>query len=184
MGEIQQQLKQDTLQKHLSVERKFLKIASVKTCVGYSRYLKIMYLYHKRYSEVSRYYCNLTELDDKHNKLISYLEYDMLDLDIIFKNTIKPFKTTTPAEALGIGYVIEGSTLGSAILHKQLNKNQNVKLPDRYFIALQKAQPHRWNSFIHKLDDFKQNYSTLLSSAINAFDELETIASNEAKETL
>ena len=184
MGEIQQQLKQETLQKHLAVEKKFLKIASVKTRNGYSRYLKIMYLYHKRYSEVSSYYCSLTGLDNKHDQLTSCLEYDMFDLNIISKNTLKPFNTTTAAEAVGIGYVIEGSTLGSAILHKQLQKNDNLILPDRYFLTLKEAQPHRWKKFINKLDDFKQDYSTLLSSEINAFDELEKIASNEAKQIL
>jgi heme oxygenase len=111
----------------------------------------------------------------KTNKLIADLEVLQLDKEVL--DAQKPhFELNDKYEALGAFYVLEGSTLGGAMISRQLVKNENLKEVNgfHYYGVYGELVGPMWKAFqqvlINEAAGNKENEDKMVKKAAETFD--------------
>lgn len=152
-------LKENTKNFHDSVEAKFNshKIFDRSyTPDDYKKILWLNYLFHLHFEEAAHGALSpethaFLEIPARHK--LSLLREDLVAWNIIETQVSQDISIDDEAEALGIMYVMEGSTLGGNVIRKQLAANPAFEGKEfRYFGCYGDKTGAFWNSFKEKLD--------------------------------
>ena len=123
----------------------------------------------------------------KTDKLIADLEVLQLDKEAL--DAQKPhFELNDKYEALGAFYVLEGSTLGGAMISRQLVKNENLKeVSDfHYYGVYGELVGPMWKAFqqvlINEADGNTDNENKMVKKAAETFDLMKQLFDAHAKQ--
>ena len=181
---IHELLKTETRPHHDSIEKYSFSdriMDGTLTLAEYKYLIFKNYIFHARIeAELEKFLKELPEFDSR--KKTSLLLKDVEELKIE-NNSFKNFSTPVfknRAEALGAMYVMEGATLGSAMIYKQLLKNKEIaaKSSFHYYRGYGAETGIRWKSFLKILADEIQTESDkrdAISGAIQTFQAFENL---------
>ncbi len=129
-----EEIKSRTKQAHKETEALLIpKLKSIKSKEDYATILGMFYGFYKPLQGQIEEYINAENLPDiKQRRKEIVLEQDIFNLHVVKKLHICEDLPTIHhlLQAFGALYVIEGSTLGGAIILKMLRKNENVNIPE------------------------------------------------------
>lgn len=170
-------LKENTRQFHDDVEAKFQSQKIFDKSYSLNDYRQILwfnYLFHlnfenKAFEAISDE--TAKELNLEARRKIHLLEIDLKNLDM---ETAEPedFAVRSEAEALGILYVMEGSSLGGNVIKKQLSQNPEFGSTVFHFFGCYGEKTGEfWKNFKETLDNkFSENqYGEVLNGAKKAY---------------
>lgn len=85
-----------------------------------------------------------------------------------------PAQTATPAFALGVMYVLEGSTLGGLHIAKAINQTLGHSIPKHFLQVYGNTTGQRWKRYLQLLEEFIQNspaplQEEVINGAVYAF---------------
>jgi heme oxygenase len=181
---IHELLKTETRPHHDSIEQYSLgdKIMDGSLTLGeYKDLIFKNYIFHAEIeAQLERFLKDLPEFEAR--KKTGLLLKDVEELRIV-SDFLKHFATPVfknRAEALGAMYVMEGATLGSAMIYKQLKKNEEIaaKSSFYYYRGYGAETGIRWKSFLKMLADEIQTESDkrdAVSGAIQTFQAFEEL---------
>lgn len=181
-------LKENTKQLHDAVEAKFesRKIFDKSyTLDNYKKIIWLNYLFHlsfenKTFEAIKEEAAKNLNLNER--KKLHLLEKDLDSLGIEKVNTAKEIFVNNEAEAFGILYVMEGSTLGGNVIRKQLSVNSEFEnISFNYFGCYNDKTGEFWKNFKYALDSkFTENqYEEVLNGAKKAYKfMMESVTSN------
>ena len=136
-----EEIKSRTKQAHKETEALLIpKLKSIKSKEDYATILGMFYGFYKPLQGQIEEYINAENLPDiKQRRKEIVLEQDIFNLHVVKKLHICEDLPTIHhlLQAFGALYVIEGSTLGGAIILKMLRKNERVTIPDKEHLFLQ-----------------------------------------------
>ncbi|MEG2078235.1 biliverdin-producing heme oxygenase [Chryseobacterium sp.] len=108
------------------------------------------------------------QLQLEQRKKISFIEKDLLSLGLEAEQALHKVEISNQYEALGMLYVIEGSTLGGNVIAKQLSKTEGFEdVTFNFFGCYLENTGMMWKNFKEFLDsEVKQeNYNEVLTGA-------------------
>lgn len=174
-------LKEETKTFHSSVEKVLIK--EIKQLSSIEEYLNLLVkLYNFYYSIEDRIQELIDETilaDIRHRKHIPQLELDLNFSNSKFTIHENPFckKIHSTSYALGVLYVMEGSTLGGQIISGMLKKQLAIHNEPifNYFSSYKEETNRMWTNFKHNLENasHKVNQTELLNGAKDTFIALE-----------
>lgn len=153
------QLKENTKENHQNVEK--VLVGELKSLSNLEQYGILLLKLHNFYQSLEKQVHALIDenvLPDIKSRIhVSKLKSDLLNLGHVVEDTPNPFseKINGISYALGILYVMEGSTLGGQIISSMLKK----KLPESdenvlsYFNSYGENTPIMWNSFRNHIEN-------------------------------
>ena len=105
---------------------------------------------------------------------IAFLNSDMQAITFSF---LQPLSECSIAFALGIMYVLEGSTLGGRFILKNVEKilQLNEQKGASYFAGYRSSTSEKWKSFINAMVDYQSktnNDATIIDGAKHAFNSI------------
>lgn len=174
-------LKEETKLFHSSVEKVLIK--ELKQLSSIDAYLNLLLILHNFYDSIENRTQELIDetilADIRLRKHVPRLEMDLTFSGSNFIMDKNPFsnKINTPSYALGVVYVMEGSTLGgqiiSAMIKKQLSINNEPIL--NYFSSYKEEIGRMWTNFRYNLENssYKINQTELINGAKDTFVALE-----------
>lgn len=145
----------------------------------YTYYLGLMHDVHNDTEGfIFPFFSNL--IDDLEQRRKKHLiENDLLFLNSNKTNTEKVFQTDgiSPAFALGILYVVEGSTLGGRFILKNVSKVLQLSEEEgvSYFNGYGEKTGSFWKSFLGFLSEYEQEHNCgkeIIEGAVFAFDSI------------
>ncbi|MBF04795.1 MAG: hypothetical protein CMP76_16055 [Flavobacterium sp.] len=147
------QLKEETKLFHSSVEK--VLIAELKEIATKDAYGELLLKLYNFYESIeSKLHNEITEMivpDIKSRKHVHHLKHDLYSIDYEIKGIHNNFasKITNLSYALGVLYVIEGSTLGGKIIANLLKRQLNLDDCSEvsYFNSYGEATDEMWNNF-------------------------------------
>lgn len=174
-------LRQETAASHQQLEENRLSKAILNPSVSlsdYQAYLSALYAVtiaceDQVFPAISTIVPDLQERY-KSGKIIEDLSFTGMSDVQIDALPVCQFEFSSPAEALGIIYVIEGSTLGGRILYKHIHETLGFD-PERgaaYFWGYGTQTGILWKSFISAFSQFaveNDNGSQIIDSAVKTF---------------
>lgn len=181
-------LKENTKQLHDAVEAKFesRKIFDKSyTLVDYKKIVWLNYLFHlhfenKTFESIKEETAKDLNLNER--KKLHLLEKDLDSLGIEKVNAAEEVFVKNEAEAFGILYVMEGSTLGGNVIRKQLSVNPEFENRNfNYFGCYADKTGEFWKNFKDVLDSkFTENqYEEVLDGTKKAYKFMvESVTSN------
>lgn len=146
-------IKQATKSHHSSVEK--ILIRKLKNLTSKEDYAQLLYQLYGFYNSVEAAvhavvdYSIVPDISQRHH--VANLKSDLYNLGITAGNIENPFAKTinSLSRAMGVLYVIEGSTLGGQIiasmLKKQIPSLNNTELS--YFLSYGEATMNMWSAF-------------------------------------
>ena len=147
------QLRESTQSAHQNVEGTVDVMRPDLSVEHYQRLLLAFYTFYKPLESQLR---TSSAWDESRSK-ISWLESDLLSLGFK-KEELSGFSSCddlptcdTPAQALGVMYVLEGSTLGGHVITEHL-QTRHPHLPTQFFASYGAEIGLRWREFIQKLE--------------------------------
>jgi heme oxygenase len=174
-------LRQQTGESHLRLEEnKYSKalLETSVTCADYQGYIARLYGVTKACENDVFPLINFVLTDSseryKSGMILEDLKKTGISEDEIRNLPVYKFNPTDTAEALGIMYVLEGSTLGGKIIYKHVNQYLGIEAETgaSYFYGYGQETGILWKSFITAFADYavKENCEQrITSSAISAF---------------
>ena len=145
----------------------------------YCHYLSLMHDVHKSTEEVVFPLLTgiITDLEER--KKVSLIEQDLLSLKFskTISTTIFQAADLTIPFALGILYVIEGSTLGGRFILKNVSSNPQLSGNEgvSYFSGYRDKTGSYWKSFLNMLSEYENNNNCaeeIIQGAVYAFDNI------------
>lgn len=109
---------------------------------------------------------------------LAYLQQDMQELqnDVPEGQFVPQVVITTPAQALGCMYVLEGSSLGGSVIKRQLGKNPNFEGVNFHFFGCYGENTGRlWKEFrtaVLNTIDTPEKETEILQAAITTFSDV------------
>lgn len=171
-------LKENTKQFHDDVEAKFesQKIFDKSyTLNDYRQILWLNYLFHlnyesKAFDAVSDETAQTINLEQR--RKLHLLEIDLKNLDMESVEPSDDISVKNEAEALGILYVMEGSSLGGNVIKKQLSQNPEfADMTFHFFGCYGEKTGEFWKNFKETLDNrfLESQYDDVLGGAQKAY---------------
>lgn len=121
----------------------------------------------------------LPDLDKRYKSVLmaADMEKTGMPVQLISNLPVYNFKFSSIAEALGIMYVLEGSTLGGRILYQHIHKNLgwNEENGASYFWGYGQQTGMLWKAFISSFANYAVEESSediIISSAIETFSKI------------
>lgn len=175
-------LKSKTLDSHKKLESLQISVSILSPDMkisDYTNYLSLMHDVHKNTEELvfPLVYEIVKDLDKrKKSNLIeedfNFLTYNKTDLKQVFHN-----KEISAAFALGILYVMEGSTLGGRFILKNISTISGLDkgLGISYFQGYGEKTGSYWKTFLGYMSEYEENYNcgnTIIEGALYGFDSI------------
>ena len=174
-------LKAETKTYHQQVERVLIsELKSLKTKDDYAMLLRRLYSFYKPLEDDLHQKIDHETIKDigqrKHtNRIVKDLRALNSDVDL----SVEKNHTTIPSisYAIGVMYVIEGSTMGGQIISKMIHKNVNTDGADAvsYFSSYEEATHHMWTEFKNQVTNLEHtlDYQEVFKGAKDTFSQLE-----------
>lgn len=131
-----------------------------------TNYLMLLHSEDKIFKSLSENFKEKLQLDQR--KKLPLIEKDLESLELENQVASHPLEIKNEHEALGMMYVIEGSTLGGNVIAKQLSKTEGFdEVTFNFFGCYQENTGPMWKNFKEVLDTevTENNYSEVLSGA-------------------
>lgn len=156
---LSEHLKENSKTFHDSVEAKFnsRKIFDKSyTLEDYKKILWLNYLFHLHFEEAAHQALSpetRAHLNIGARRKLPLLKEDLAALGMAEAEVSEEISVADEAEALGVMYVIEGSTLGGNVIRKQLSGNPAFEgMMFRYFGCYGDKTGEFWKAFKEKMD--------------------------------
>lgn len=171
---VSEYLKQNTAEYHNAAEKLFSSekiFNKTFTVEDYKKiictnYLMLLHSENKIFDSLSRRFSEKLQLSER--RKLPLIKKDLKSLSLEDKNTTQTLEIENENEALGMLYVIEGSTLGGNVIAKQLSKTDGFDdITFNFFGCYQDNTGSMWKNFKEVLDSEveKENYNEVLSGA-------------------
>ncbi|WP_292008689.1 biliverdin-producing heme oxygenase [Chryseobacterium sp.] len=131
-----------------------------------TNYLMLLHSEDKILSSLSNEISNELQLDQR--KKLHLIEKDLQSLSINSRETTYDLQVDNEHEALGMLYVIEGSTLGGNVIAKQLSKTEGFDgITFNFFGCYKENTGPMWTNFKEVLNRevAEENYQHVLAGA-------------------
>lgn len=174
-------LRRETRPAHKQLEELPLSLAITNSDVTLPDYLLYLHLMQPVINDVEQHFFPLVnhivpylEQRRKLHLIESDLSYSCKNRNIINKYPLSRSTKLTAAFAMGVMYVIEGSTLGGRVILKNINKHLGFtdEAGCRYFAGYKAETGSLWKSFLAALNTFAQkhhNEHEIIDGAVFAF---------------
>ena len=167
---LHKELKQQTATLHQELEKK-MHVNQITdrtlSLTDYRKLLVINYLVHYHYEKLifdALSPATAIKLDLRQRTKLSAIQADLGSQHIAPQNlintfTISPARLPTEAFALGAMYVLEGATLGGAVIAKQLRANPNfpAKMTLAYYACYGTKLIPNWQAFLAVLEGIAEH---------------------------
>lgn len=171
-------LKQNSKEQHLSLEEKFRSnhiFDKTYSLQDYKKFLYANYALHHSFEtpleqSLSEEFKSAIQYNERKKLAIIENEITTLGLPLLEKSEL--FTIENEAEAIGILYVMEGSTLGGNIIKKQLSKNEEFANMEFNFLGVYGAEiGNFWKNFISQINEKiqEESYSDVLTGTMKAY---------------
>ena len=152
-------LKNDTKAAHVRVEKVMVKeLKAINSLEDYGKLLERLFLfYNPLESKVHQYIDQAILPDIEKRKHTQWILNDLKALDYTI-NTSTESKTqqiTSTAYAVGVLYVMEGSTMGGQIISKMLKKQLGANTSTYYFDSYSDETMDMWLSFKNSIAQYE-----------------------------
>ena len=145
----------------------------------YVHYLSLMYDVHKNTEEVIFPLLSgiIDDLEMRTKKHLIENDLHYLNHKRLFSNEVFKIQEPTLPFALGILYVIEGSSLGGRFILKNITTIPGLDNDNgiSYFNGYGDKTGSYWKSFLNSLSEYEQNYNcgdTIIEGAVYAFESI------------
>lgn len=131
-----------------------------------TNYLMLLHSEDKIFNSLNGKFAEKLQLDQR--KKLPLIEKDLASLDLKNQTVSHALDINNEHEALGMMYVIEGSTLGGNVIAKQLSKTEGFDdITFNFFGCYQENTGPMWKNFKEVLDTevTEENYNEVLSGA-------------------
>lgn len=171
---VSEYLKQNTAEYHDAAEKLFnsekifnktFTLEDYKKIIN-TNYLMLLNSEDRIFNSLSEKLSEKLQLDQR--KKLPFIEKDIESLSIKNRDVSYHLEINNEYEALGMMYVIEGSTLGGNVIAKQLSKTEDfTNVTFHFFGCYQENTGPMWKNFKEILDAevAKENYDVVLSGA-------------------
>jgi len=167
-------LKKNTAEFHNAAEKLFGSdkiFSKTFTLEDYKRIIKTNYLMllhseDKIFNSLAENFSEKLQLSQR--KKLPFIEKDLPGLGLEHQTASYVFEINSEYEALGMMYVIEGSTLCGNVIAKQLSKTDGFDaVTFNFFGCYQENTGFMWKNFKEVVDDevAEENYNKVLSGA-------------------
>lgn len=122
--------------------------------------------------------CPIDGINFAERRKLAYLQQDMQELhsDIQENNFVPQVTITTPAQALGCMYVLEGSSLGGSVIKRQLGKSPHFEGVHFHFFGCYGEDTGRlWKEFraaVLNIIDTSEKENEIVQAAITTFSDV------------
>jgi heme oxygenase len=155
----------------------------VRTTEAYVNLLKLFYGYYKPLEDAIEKHCNFKELHSPNGRrkaelIIADLKViGFTDVDITVCEDIPAIKNE--ADAVGVMYVLEGSTLGGKIISQMLVKSLQLESLEgvRFFYGYGEQTVAKWNAFKDYVNHFAKSRTEedrVITAATEAFNKFKS----------
>lgn len=171
---VSEYLKQNTADLHDAAEKLFNSDKIFNKTFTFDDYKKIirnnyLMLLNSENQIIESLSTNFSDkLDLDKRKKLSLIEKDLSSLALETEQASQKVEISNQNEALGMLYVIEGSTLGGNVIAKQLSKTEGFKnVTFNFFGCYQENTGLMWKNFKEVLDSEvkEENYGEVLAGA-------------------
>lgn len=181
MASFPEKLKQNTAVPHTELEDLTLSKAIISPDVSAKNYLLYLDLMHDViYNVESTVYPKLNSVipDINERKKLAYIQQDFTALGYeksnIKKNVLKLEDNFTIGFAMGVMYVIEGSSLGGRVIYKNIQKNLGYDNESgaAYFSGYGDKTGSHWKNFMAALSEYEKEHNNadeIIAGASHAF---------------
>ena len=153
---LSKEIKEATRSAHQALEKTvILRLKAIRSKEDYTAFLKCFYTYFSQVEKVVSPYITpevLPDMDARRNS--SFLKADIESLGgCAYDHPKVPAlpEVSTPAQAMGALYVLEGSVAGGPVIVKMLEKN-GITSGVSFFSGYGEKTPEMWSAFIETLD--------------------------------
>ncbi|WP_312076360.1 biliverdin-producing heme oxygenase [Chryseobacterium sp.] len=171
---VSEYLKQNTADLHDAAEKLFNSDKIFNRTFNFDDYKKIIrnnYLMllnaeNEIFENLSANFSEKLQLNER--KKLPLIEKDLHNLSLENETPAQTVEISNQNEALGMMYVIEGSTLGGNVIAKQLSKTEGFEnVTFNFFGCYQENTGSMWKNFKEVLDSEvkEENYDEVLSGA-------------------
>lgn len=181
MASFPEKLKQNTAGPHTKLEELPLSKSIISPEVDTKNYLLYLDLMHDIIYDVEntvypRLNTIITDIEER--KKLSFIEQDFTVLahkkDSVKKNALELENNFSTGFAMGIMYVIEGSSLGGRVIYKNIHKNLGYDNENgaAYFSGYGDKTGSYWKNFMAALSDYEKEYNNadeIIAGANHAF---------------
>ena len=174
-------LKTETKTHHQQVERVLIsELKSLKTKNDYAKLLNRLYSFYKPLEDDLHQKIDQETIKDiaqrKHTfRIVKDLQALNSEADSSLKND--HIAIPSLSYAIGVMYVIEGSTMGGQIISKMIHKNVNTDGADAvsYFSSYEDTTHHMWTEFKNQVTNMEHtlDYQEVFKGAKDTFSNLE-----------
>lgn len=179
---ILEQLRSTTASAHEALENLPVSKNIISTDVTKEQYLLYLQSMYEVISDVEQNVYPLldTIIDTPLRTKRHLIEQDLNTLGVSAQCTKKPITESgfknTPAFALGIMYVTEGSTLGGKFIYKNINSvlGYDDNSGASYFAGYGKITGSMWKKFLNTLTEYSKNnnYKKIIDGAVFGFNKI------------
>lgn len=171
---VSEYLKQNTAEFHDAAEKLFnsekifnktFTLEDYKKIIN-TNYLMLLHSEDQIFNSLNEKFAEKLQLDQR--KKLPLIEKDLENLSLKNQATSHALEINNENEALGMMYVIEGSTLGGNVIAKQLSKTEGFdNVAFNFFGCYQENTGPMWKNFKEVLDTevTEENYDEVLSGA-------------------
>lgn len=171
---VSEYLKQNTAEYHDAAEKLFnsekifnktFTLEDYKKII-HTNYLMLLHSEDKIFNSLNGRFAEQLQLDQR--KKLPLIEKDLESLSLENQIASHALEVNNEHEALGMMYVIEGSTLGGNVIAKQLSKTEGFdEVTFNFFGCYQENTGPMWKNFKEVLDKevAEENYNEVLSGA-------------------
>ncbi|ASK30262.1 heme oxygenase [Chryseobacterium sp. T16E-39] len=171
---VSEYLKQNTAEYHDAAEKLFnsekifnktFTLEDYKKIIN-TNYLMLLHSEDKIFNSLNGKFAEKLQLNQRVK--LPLIEKDLKSLDLENQNVSHTLEVNNEHEALGMMYVIEGSTLGGNVIAKQLSKTEGFdEVTFNFFGCYQENTGPMWKNFKEVLDTevTEENFNEVLSGA-------------------
>lgn len=166
-------LKAATQDHHDQAERDVAAHAPVETTRGYRKYLQCMRRLHHVYAPQMAHAAELAGMDDQTGQIIAAFSQD-LNVGAAPLDAGHRGPPLSDAAAWGVGYVLEGSALGAAVVRQRVLQAHGADAPLAALNLLDNTRAVRWRRFTTALNTANVDLPGAVDAARGVFMSMQT----------
>lgn len=171
-------LKQNSKEQHASLEEKYKSnhiFDKTYRLQDYKNFIYANYALHHSFEVPLEQALSeefKSSIQYKERKKLVTIENEISALGLPLLGNSELYRLESEAQAIGILYVMEGSTLGGNIIKKQLSKNEEFANMEFNFLGIYGAEVgNYWKKFISQINDKfqEESYPNVLTGTMIAY---------------